>query len=392
MKKLFTLLTLVSVLFVCSLNATAQTKKVFLAWGNMGLSSDGVTASDGRTYNNVLTGKEKQNNGFSMWLSVEKKAYSAANKISATIDGAPKEYTTIKPSNGAPNVITIPDGLTVTKVTLVSYINYDIAAKGKEGRTSYWKTVGDLSFDAETAEVMTCWITKTENKKPVYAGDFDVRSFDVNATDSLTITQTGEQACFWVVLECVEASASQTVTISDAKFATCVANTDLDFAGTDVTAYTVNEVGETTVTLVKTDKVKAGQAVVVGAEAAGAYDIPTTTEEFTAAINLMAPSETEVPVTTENSYYIVANGDNGVGFYPVQTGTSIPAGKGYIEVPANSAQGRFLSFGIGGGTNGISDVKAATAETGEIYNLNGQRVAAPAKGLYIMNGKKVIFK
>lgn len=132
--------------------------------------------------------------------------------------------------------------------------------------------------------------------------------------------------------------------------------------------------------------------MVVGAEAAGAYDIPTTTEEFTAATNLMASSETEVPVTTENSYYIVANGDNGVGFYPVQTGTSIPAGKGYIEVTANSAKGRFLSFGIGGGTNGISDVKAATAETGEIYNLNGQRVAAPAKGLYIMNGKKVIFK
>ena len=97
MKKLFTLLTLVSVLFVCSLSATAQTKKVFLAWGNMELSSDGVTATDGKTYSNVLTGKEEQNNGFSMWLSVEKKAYSAANKISATIDGGKKEYTTIKP-------------------------------------------------------------------------------------------------------------------------------------------------------------------------------------------------------------------------------------------------------------------------------------------------------
>ena len=29
---------------------------------------------------------------------------------------------------------------------------------------------------------------------------------------------------------------------------------------------------------------------------------------------------------------------------------------------------------------------------GEVYNLKGQRVAAPTKGLYVVDGKKVVLK
>jgi hypothetical protein len=36
----------------------------------------------------------------------------------------------------------------------------------------------------------------------------------------------------------------------------------------------------------------------------------------------------------------------------------------------------------------MKDVKT----NGSIYNLNGQRVTTPKKGLYIMNGKKVVNK
>ena len=41
---------------------------------------------------------------------------------------------------------------------------------------------------------------------------------------------------------------------------------------------------------------------------------------------------------------------------------------------------------------GIGQATADKDATDEIYNLNGQRVAAPAKGLYIRNNKKVIIK
>lgn len=398
MKKLFTLLTLVSMLFVGSMNMIAQTNRVVLAYGSMNLTSDGVANSDGKTYNNVLTGKEVQNNGFKMWLHADKKAYSNGNTIKAVVNGVTMEYKTIKPSNGADNVITIPEGVVVTKVTLVSYVNYDIAAKGKPGRTSYWKTVGDNKLTSETItpeDTMKCWIKETvtvDKKKTVYytTDGPDVISYDVNATGSLTITQTGEQACFFVILEYTKKATPQTVSISAAKFATCVANSNLDFTSSDVTAYAVTGVTATTVELTKVEKVKAGQAVVVGAEAAGNYEIPVATEDFEGTESLMKSSAEKVDVTEENSHYIVANGDNGVGFYPVKVGTAIPAGKGYLTVETTNAA-RFLSFGFD--ATGISEVKAAATENnGEIYNLNGQRVAAPSKGLYIMNGKKVIFK
>ena len=37
-------------------------------------------------------------------------------------------------------------------------------------------------------------------------------------------------------------------------------------------------------------------------------------------------------------------------------------------------------------------VNAETTSNGDIYNLNGQKVATPMKGLYIMNGKKIVIK
>ena len=52
-----------------------------------------------------------------------------------------------------------------------------------------------------------------------------------------------------------------------------------------------------------------------------------------------------------------------------------------------------LSINFGGGTTGIADVRSQMEEgRGEYYNLNGQRVAQPNKGLYIINGKKMVVK
>ena len=41
----------------------------------------------------------------------------------------------------------------------------------------------------------------------------------------------------------------------------------------------------------------------------------------------------------------------------------------------------------------IQSIKAFASETdGAIYNLSGQRVSSPSKGIYIQNGKKIILK
>jgi len=43
-------------------------------------------------------------------------------------------------------------------------------------------------------------------------------------------------------------------------------------------------------------------------------------------------------------------------------------------------------------TTGIATVENASVLNENYYNLNGQRIVAPQKGLYIVNGKKVVIK
>ena len=58
----------------------------------------------------------------------------------------------------------------------------------------------------------------------------------------------------------------------------------------------------------------------------------------------------------------------------------------------DSLEGRFaIQFG-NAGTTGIDTIGTMEQTNGTYYNLNGQRVAQPTKGLYIQNGKKVIKK
>ena len=42
--------------------------------------------------------------------------------------------------------------------------------------------------------------------------------------------------------------------------------------------------------------------------------------------------------------------------------------------------------------SGILNVKIGETKDGAIYNLTGQRVVKPQKGIYIINGKKVLAK
>ena len=73
------------------------------------------------------------------------------------------------------------------------------------------------------------------------------------------------------------------------------------------------------------------------------------------------------------------------------TGENFPATKAYLLVDA-SAPLLSLVFNDGN-TTGINAVKGAELKVnGEYYNLAGQRVAQPTKGLYIVNGKKVVVK
>lgn len=78
--------------------------------------------------------------------------------------------------------------------------------------------------------------------------------------------------------------------------------------------------------------------------------------------------------------------------------TEITADKGYsFEAEAGDDDSRFvlhITRGIGGGddTTGINGVTTETGEKQEVYSLDGIKMNAAKKGVYIQNGKKIIKK
>ena len=107
------------------------------------------------------------------------------------------------------------------------------------------------------------------------------------------------------------------------------------------------------------------------------------------------PYETYV----EGDAYVLANGTDGLGFYKADLNKNAEgavgethflnnANKAYLPASAVSAGARFLGFDFGTET-GIGEVETEV-ESAVIFDLAGRRVQKAQKGLYIVNGKKVI--
>ena len=77
------------------------------------------------------------------------------------------------------------------------------------------------------------------------------------------------------------------------------------------------------------------------------------------------------------------------GFYKGGTGSKLNAFSAYIEgTPATSR----IIVSLEEETTGINTVQSSELRVNGYYDLSGRCVSQPTKGLYIVNGKKVIFK
>ena len=91
-----------------------------------------------------------------------------------------------------------------------------------------------------------------------------------------------------------------------------------------------------------------------------------------------------------NGYYVMQNKGEGVMFYSVDDASfSIPAGKCWLALPAELQGSAWFRMD---GTTGISEVKGENGNVKAVYDLQGREVCTPSKGLYIIDGKKVLVK
>lgn len=103
---------------------------------------------------------------------------------------------------------------------------------------------------------------------------------------------------------------------------------------------------------------------------------------------LVAGPET---VNSANDYVLTVHSGTVVFAETSSTNSAnVDANHAYLHLNTAPASGR-LRVKFSDESTGISIIKAETND-GVIYNLRGQRVENPTKGLYIINGKKVIIK
>ena len=185
---------------------------------------------------------------------------------------------------------------------------------------------------------------------------------------------------------------NQPVEISAVGWATLFTPYALDFSGVEgLTAYTAS-VSENSVTLTEVSDVPANTGVVLKGDA-NTYNIPLAASSNTAQGDLKGSPTWATVYNAESgyTYYILTkDGENDAEFNPVNSG-EIAAGKAYLRI-ANSTPSRSLTIVFNDAT-GISSMQhdECTLQN-EVYNLNGQRIVQPRKGLYIVNGKKTVIR
>lgn len=208
----------------------------------------------------------------------------------------------------------------------------------------------------------------------------------------------------------IEAVKDDAVKITDAQYGTAY-YADAFFMPTGATGYVAESNGNGGITLKETyaegDLVPAKTALVLNAPK-GNYDICLAESDAIAPNNnLLHGTTTEKLTEVEGGtykYYKLSynNEGNNLGFYwGSENGAAFTNGahKAYLALNSETLLSQSRGFSLAdlahGVTTGINTTVKSATQSNFIYDLNGRRINSlngAAKGVYIMNGQKVLVK
>ena len=170
--------------------------------------------------------------------------------------------------------------------------------------------------------------------------------------------------------------------------------------GEGVKAYAIESTNSTHAILAEKADVPAGEGAILEGNGTVALNLAAATDNWDA--NMLAG--TFVDTYIEGTAYVLANGENGVGLYKAslnkneagedveENGTHFKnnANKAYLVVEGANAPMFSFTRGDEEDTTGIELI----SNDGElvVYDLTGRRVEKMEKGIYIVNGRKVVIK
>jgi len=160
---------------------------------------------------------------------------------------------------------------------------------------------------------------------------------------------------------------------------------------TDAYIVTGGEGGVLTKTSVKGGTVPANTGLLLKADE-GTATIPVVASSSTNVSGNQLEGKTEAYNLAEGAGYVLLNGGNGFGFYKNNNAFTVGANTAYL--PAGFASdGARIFFSFDDDVTAINEAKSQQPTAiGQFFDLQGRKVAQPAKGLYIVNGKKVVIK
>ena len=107
--------------------------------------------------------------------------------------------------------------------------------------------------------------------------------------------------------------------------------------------------------------------------------------------NLLVGVRQSTSINSPQKYVLVEKSGTVKFAYTGNHAATVPANKAYLQAPAG-ANARQLTIIFEGGVTAIEAISTENDDVPAVFNLSGQQVKNPDKGLYIINGKKVIIK
>lgn len=323
--------------------------------------------------------------------------------------GFPTEYETSKNtySNGTYS-ITLEGG--------TAGDGYKFGVFNEETFTILGKTNATLTFQAFDKFLTQIDITgrdgaSTKVTQNIYVGDVAVSTQTTGCTGknvyhiaenyqapgniyTLKVTNGNNTQFTEIVLHFADAR-KEDVTLNASGYATSCSASPLDFSDyetADFSAWQITSIEDGVITFEQiTSSVKGGTGILIKGEAGSTVTINSANSETALLGNKLVGTLAPTYFDTDEIYGLAGN-----TFMHNNAGT-FKANKAYIPASviddAGSNATRTLTFVFVDPTTGITETQNVNAEEfGDIFNLAGQRLSQPQRGVNIINGKKVLVK
>lgn len=221
-------------------------------------------------------------------------------------------------------------------------------------------------------------------------GDWLLQEVPEVSAPALDITKltSGDIEGLIAVADEMNTPMTYTATVSAAGYSTLCVPFDAELpAESEVEAYSLTDVADGAVQGEKVSSIEANKPVLLKNE--GILELTSTAVAAPeSTVNGLLTGVYASEVIPEGSYVLQKQNEEVAFFRVGATQPTVVPFRAYLTVPNNQAP----ILRIGGATAGVEHMPAMEDQPSVVYDMMGREVASPVKGIYIVNGKKMVIK